>query len=155
MTQHSVELKLLLLSSEKSKQDKSKSNEFDFCCLITFVVFSLKVLRWHPSVEKLLVRCSSGSDVEETNLTSSWESVDSVDSLLSKELSKEGLGSLLCSDCFLRFRALNPMSSKMSYFSPPQRAVMIDWDKLSVTSLLTAKYTPLSWINCICRSKLI
>ena len=45
MTQHCVELKLLLLSSEKSKLDKSKSNEFDFCGLITFVVFSLKVLR--------------------------------------------------------------------------------------------------------------
>ena len=117
-----MELKPLLLSSVKSNVDKSKSIGLGFGGCITFDVLSLKVLL-QPSDEILLERRrSSGSDeVGERILPSSWESVDSVDCLRNK-LSILGLVSFPC-ESFLRLRALNPMSSKMSYFSnPPQRA---------------------------------
>lgn len=116
----SVELKLLLRSSVKSNADKSKSIGLGIGGLITFVVFSLKVLL-HPSDDNPVVCRSSGSEEVESNLSSSWESVDSVDCLRSK-FSILGLDSFPW-ESFLRLRALKPMSSRMSYFSnPPHRA---------------------------------
>lgn len=116
----SVELKLLLRSSVKSKVDKSKSMEIVFGGLLTLAVFSVKILL-HRSNERLVDGLSSGSDEVEINLSSSWESVDTVDSVdcLRSKVSRFGLDSIFPWESFLRFRALKPMSSTISYFSNP------------------------------------
>ena len=99
----------------KSKADISKS--IVFLGRITIFVFSVKVFL-HP--DERIVDCrSSGSEEIEINLSSceSVDTVDSVDCLLNK-VSRLGLASVPW-DNFLRLRALNPTSSRMSYFSKP------------------------------------
>lgn len=125
-----MEHKLELRSSLKSNDDTSSSSECDLGALFSFFVAesflivippALNVLL-HPSVEKIVVCRSSGSDAVEINVSSPC--VLSVRESLLINSSKFGLCSVPWEN-FLLFRALNPISSKMSYFSnPPQRAVM-------------------------------
>lgn len=98
--------------------------EIVFGRMLSFEVFLFKVLL-NSSEEKLFVLCSSVSEEDDNITSSSWESVDEVDSVdfLLNIASRFCLESN-AKEGFLRLRALNPMSSTMSYFSnPPQSAV--------------------------------
>ena len=92
----------------------------------------------HP--DERLVDCrSSGSEEIEINLSSSCESVDTVDSVdcLLKKLSRLGLASVPW-DNFLRLRALNPTSSRMSYFSKPPHSAA-DRETIELVTASTTK----------------
>lgn len=98
--------------------------EIVFGRVLSFEVFLFKVLL-NSSEERLFVLCRSVSEEDESSTSSSWESVDVVDSVdfLLNIASRFCLESN-AKEGFLRLRALNPMSSTISYFSnPPQSAV--------------------------------